>query len=50
MIRDSLQQVTMKFTHHNQTFFITVVYARCTVLERLDLWEELEDVDTFNCP
>lgn len=50
MIRDSLQQVTMKFTHHNHTFFITAVYARYTVLERLELREELEDVDTFNCP
>ncbi|KAG5570617.1 hypothetical protein H5410_060383 [Solanum commersonii] len=47
---DSHQQISMKFEMGSSVFFITAVYARCTQLERLELWEELEQFDPLNYP
>lgn len=47
---NSFQQVTMRFIKCNMPFIITSVYARCNVLDRLELWEELERIDTSNYP
>ncbi|KAG5620134.1 hypothetical protein H5410_005352 [Solanum commersonii] len=43
---DSVQQLTISFKHkrnHNVVKIIEV-YARCSALERLELWEDLEDI------
>lgn len=40
----------MKFIKYNKAFIITSVYARCTTLYRLELWEELEDCGYMDCP
>ena len=40
---DSVQHVTLKMTHVNlqQEAFVTIVYAKCTALERLELWDSI---------
>jgi len=48
MIIDSYQQITMKFSNDNKLLLITVVYARCNALERLELWEQLEELTQGN--
>lgn len=50
VLQDSTQQITMKFCMATKTFYITLVYARCTALERLELWQELESLNYRNCP
>jgi len=51
IILDTMQQITIKFKIRNHFFLITAVYARCIALERLELWEELEDiVSREQCP
>lgn len=35
---DTIQQVPVKFCHNSKSFIISVVYARCNVVERLELW------------
>ncbi|KAK6773704.1 hypothetical protein RDI58_028942 [Solanum bulbocastanum] len=50
---DSVQQLTISFKHKgNQNVVkITAVYARCSALERLELWEDLEDIaNNTICP
>lgn len=42
MILDSIQQISVKFTYDNKQFIISLVYARCSALERLKLWDELQ--------
>ncbi|KAH0712322.1 hypothetical protein KY289_008281 [Solanum tuberosum] len=46
VMRDSYQQLTIKFRHVTcqKEVVISAVYARCTSLERLELWEDLEDI------
>ncbi|XP_015169050.1 uncharacterized protein [Solanum tuberosum] len=46
VMRDSYQQLTIKFRHVTcqKEVVISTVYARCTLLERLELWEDLEDI------
>lgn len=50
VLLDSIQHVTMKFLIYNKPFIVTSVYARCTALDRLELWEELESIDASSCP
>lgn len=38
---DIIQQVSVKFNYNSKQFIISMVYARCSVLVRLELWEEL---------
>lgn len=45
---DTIQQVTIKFKFNNKYFQISMVYSRCSALERLELWEELQSVDLNN--
>lgn len=47
---NSIQQISMKFPKFNKSFIVTSVYARCTALERLELWEELESLVVSNSP
>ncbi|XP_015054917.1 uncharacterized protein LOC107001349 [Solanum pennellii] len=50
-ILDTVQQVTIKFKIDIKFLLISVVYARCNALERLELWEELERInDRDRCP
>ncbi|XP_015169816.1 uncharacterized protein [Solanum tuberosum] len=44
ILLDTIQQVTIQFKHNNKEFIISVVYARCNALKRLELWEELESI------
>ncbi|KAK4710274.1 hypothetical protein R3W88_004787 [Solanum pinnatisectum] len=44
IIKDSGQQVTMSVICNNVEFLLTVVYARCSSMERLELWDEMEDI------
>ncbi|KAG5599847.1 hypothetical protein H5410_031217 [Solanum commersonii] len=48
MIIDSYQQITMTFSNDNKLLLITAVYARCNTLERLELWEQLEELTQGN--
>ncbi|KAG5586863.1 hypothetical protein H5410_047297 [Solanum commersonii] len=41
---DTMQQVTLQFKKQDKEFKISVVYARCNAMERLELWEELESI------
>ncbi|XP_060190556.1 uncharacterized protein LOC132619776 [Lycium barbarum] len=43
VIMDSVQHVTLKMTHVNlqQETFVTIVYAKCTTIERLELWDSI---------
>lgn len=50
VVQDSTQQITIKFCIFGKTFLVTSVYARCTILERLELWKELENMDASNFP
>lgn len=40
----------MKFSKREKDFMITSMYARCSTLERLELWDDLENLDTTGCP
>ncbi|WMV24639.1 hypothetical protein MTR67_018024 [Solanum verrucosum] len=44
IILDTVQQVTIKFRINNRHYIISVVYARCNTMERLELWDELEGI------
>ncbi|XP_015165284.1 uncharacterized protein [Solanum tuberosum] len=44
IIMDSVQQVTLRVKLNNKEFYLTVVYARCSVIERLELWDAIEKV------
>lgn len=48
MIIDSYKLITMKFSNDNKLLLITTVYARCNALERLELWEQLEELNQGN--
>ncbi|KAK4706689.1 hypothetical protein R3W88_033755 [Solanum pinnatisectum] len=51
ILLDTIQQVTIQFKHNNKKFIISVVYARCNALERLELWEKLESIaERVQCP
>ncbi|KAH0642252.1 hypothetical protein KY289_033226 [Solanum tuberosum] len=43
---DTMQQLTMQFQLRGRDacFRVTTVYARCTALERLELWDDLEHI------
>ncbi|XP_049389010.1 uncharacterized protein LOC125853369 [Solanum stenotomum] len=43
---DTGQQLTVNFKKRgtNDIFSVTTVYARCSALEKLELWESLEDI------
>ncbi|KAH0760993.1 hypothetical protein KY290_017066 [Solanum tuberosum] len=43
---DTVQQLTIRFQlrGRDECFRVTVVYARCSALERLELWEDLENI------
>lgn len=47
---NSYQQITMLFRKDNREVLITSVYARCNQLDRLELWEEMEALDTTSTP
>lgn len=44
VLSDTIQQLTIKFTNlvTHATIVIIVMYCRCSVIERLELWEDLE--------
>ena len=44
MIRDTHQQITLKFIVQNKRFYITSVYARCTETDKMELREELKEL------
>lgn len=46
VVANSIQQLTIKFKHqvNQKEVMITAVYARCSVIDRLELWEELEQM------
>jgi len=46
--RDTHQQITLKFLFHNKPFYITSVYSRCTETDRMELWEEIEELASGN--
>lgn len=48
VILDSLQQLSMKFCKNNKSFIISTVYARCSAMDRLELWEEIVHISE-NC-
>ncbi|KAG5632276.1 hypothetical protein H5410_003993 [Solanum commersonii] len=51
IILNTMQQITIKFKIRDNFFLITAMYARCIALERLELWEELEDLaGREHCP
>ncbi|XP_049394714.1 uncharacterized protein LOC125859004 [Solanum stenotomum] len=50
VVQNAIQQLTMKFSWGGRIFFITSIYARCDAMERLELWEELEEMDTAGSP
>ncbi|KAK4738194.1 hypothetical protein R3W88_001891 [Solanum pinnatisectum] len=51
IILDTMQQLTIQFTKNDKEFMISAVYARCNPLERLELWEELENItENVQCP
>lgn len=41
---DTIQQLSVKFKERSSQmeFYITAIYARCSALERLELWDSLE--------
>lgn len=42
VIRDSDQQITLKLIlEDNQSIIITLVYAKCNDLDRIDLWNDM---------
>jgi len=50
---DTMQQLTSSFKHKDtHSFFkIAAVYARCSALDRLELWEDLELMaNNIDCP
>lgn len=48
---DTIQQVTIQFKLNNKEFVISILYARCSALERLELWEELDTIsENMHCP
>lgn len=49
-MKDSAQQITMKFCMNGRYFVISSIYARCTAVERLELWDELESTDALGWP
>jgi len=44
IMMDSIQQLTLKFYNNNFCYIISSVYARCSSVERLELWEELTNI------
>lgn len=48
ILRDNIQQTIIKFDTGNGQIVVTAVYARCDALERLELWEELEEIAGHN--
>lgn len=44
VITKSYQQINIKFLHNSmlKEIWITRVYARCSSIERLELWDDLE--------
>lgn len=43
VVSDTIQQLTLRFKHQNnhKEVLITAIYARCSAIERLELWEDL---------
>lgn len=46
ILQDSYQQVTVRLKMNDVVCNITSIYARCSSLERLKQWEELEDISS----
>lgn len=42
IISYTIQQLTFKLTSNLLEVIITIVYARCKVLERLELWDNIK--------
>lgn len=49
---DTIQQLTMNFKirETQKRFAVTAVYARCSAIERLELWEDLKCMTYQSCP
>jgi len=42
VVSDTEQQLTLHLSFHNgNQFLVTVVYAKCTAIERLRLWDDI---------
>lgn len=53
MISDTFQQISIRFKHvrWQKEVIIIAVYARCSALERLELWDNLECIaENINNP
>lgn len=44
VIGDASQRITMRFTKRNKSVLISAIYARCSALDRLELWEDMENI------
>lgn len=44
VVLDSFQPITMRFSKNNHHYIISSVYARCSAIDKLELWEELEEI------
>lgn len=45
LLKDTIQQVTIKFKNNNKQIVVSIGYARCSSVERLELWENLSCMD-----
>ncbi|XP_049393529.1 uncharacterized protein LOC125857915 [Solanum stenotomum] len=50
VLLDSPQQLSLKFNTGGKQFIISSIYARCTEVERLELWDELESLNGQGIP
>lgn len=50
-IIDTIQHLTIQFKLRgsNNVFKVTAMYARCSALERLKVWEDLEELSNRTC-
>lgn len=50
IVLGTIQQVKLKFKSNNKNFLISAMYARCNIVERLELLKDLESmVDSCQC-
>lgn len=48
--KDTIQELTIsyKLRDTGDKFKVTTIYARCNALERLELWDDLQDITCNN--
>lgn len=50
VMKNSNQRIRMKFDKNDYSCIISSVYPWCNNIERLELWEELEEIWCDNAP